>query len=64
MSAGKPVRKRENGFANDIQYLNRLRTALTITPGIERNKMIEARRCIDELIDKLGDLHLAQVHIV
>ncbi len=57
MSAGRPVRKRESGFANDIQALNRLRTALKIDSSLDSNTAALAVRDIDNLIERLAALH-------
>lgn len=58
MSAGRPVRKRVTGFANDIHALNRLRTALKITPNLDKNAVALAIQDLDSLVDKLSALHL------
>jgi hypothetical protein len=57
MSAGRPVRKRVSGFANDIAALNRLRTALKITPGLDENEARLAIRDLDALVERLAVLH-------
>ncbi len=56
MSAGRPVRKRVQGFSNDILALNRLRTALKIDHSLERNSVARAIGNIDSLIDLLAIL--------
>lgn len=57
MSAGRPVRKRITGFANDIAALGRLRVALKITPGLDKNATALAIRDLDSLVDRLSALH-------
>jgi len=60
MSAGRPVRKREQGFANDIAALNRLKTALKIDASLPDNEVALAIRDCDSLIERLADLHKKQ----
>jgi hypothetical protein len=57
MAAGAPVRKRDNGFANDMGALSRLRTALKIDRKLDPNLVAKAIRPLDELIEQLGILH-------
>lgn len=57
MAAGSPVRKRDNGFANDLGALTRLRTALKIDRKLDAQLVARAIRPLDELIDQLGVLH-------
>jgi hypothetical protein len=57
MSAGRPVRKRERGFANDIAALERLRTALRIDDKLDKQLVARAVASIDELSDRLVELH-------
>jgi hypothetical protein len=59
MSAGRPVRKRDRGFANDLAALGRLRTALRITDKLEPIERDLAIRDLDSLIERLSKLHLA-----
>jgi hypothetical protein len=61
MSAGRPVRKRDNGFANDIAALGRLRVALRITPDLDPEIATLAVRDLDSLIEKLSKLHMDKV---
>lgn len=56
MSAGRPVRKRDSGFSNDIAALTRLRTALKIDRRYPDNTKTLAIRDIDALIDRLAEL--------
>jgi hypothetical protein len=60
MSAGRPVRKRDRGFANDIAALGRLRTALRITGGLDATETNLAIRDLDSLIERLSKMHLEQ----
>lgn len=57
MSAGRPVRKRDNGFTNDIAALTRLRIALKTDHRYPENEVAQAVRDIDALIDRLAGLH-------
>ena len=61
MSAGRPVRKRDNGFANDIAALSRLRVALKITPNLDAEEAHLAIRDLDSLIERLSKLHMEKV---
>lgn len=56
MSAGRPVRKRDNGFSNDIAALTRLRVALKTDHRYPENEIALAVRDIDALIDRLSNL--------
>ena len=57
MASGAPVRKRDNGFANDMGALTRLRTALKIDRKLDPQLVAKAIRPLDELIEQLGILH-------
>jgi hypothetical protein len=57
MAAGAPVRKRDNGFANDMGALTRLRTALKIDRKLDPQLVARAIKPLDELIEQLGILH-------
>lgn len=56
MSAGRPVRKREQGFSNDVSALNRLRTALKLDHSLDKNLVARAIGNLDGLIDTLIEL--------
>lgn len=55
-SAGRPVRLRDKGHGNDINALNRLRTALRINRKLDREKAQRAIVAVDSLIDALAAL--------
>lgn len=59
MSAGRPVRKRDRGFANDLAALGRLRTALRITDNLDPIERDLAIRDLDSVIERLSKLHIA-----
>jgi hypothetical protein len=54
--AGRPVAVRTEGFANDVAYLTRLRTALVMDQGVPRNEQAQIMEQIDRLIESLARL--------
>lgn len=59
MTAGPPVRKRDNGFASDMAAIGRLRIALKIDSRLPLDLVATAIKPLDELSEALGKLHKA-----
>jgi hypothetical protein len=57
MTAGAPVRKRENGFSSDMNALGRLRIALKIDSRLPPDLVARAIAPLDSLMEALGELH-------
>jgi hypothetical protein len=56
MGAGRPVRQRTSGFDADVTSLGRLRTVLKMQPGLDREKVANAVRNIDALMETLVEI--------
>lgn len=54
---GRPVQIRKDGFAGDVAYLTRLRTAIHLDAGFPRDEKAQTLRQIDELMESLTRLH-------
>lgn len=62
-ATGRRVKPRNDiGFANDLRNLDRLRTALRLTKGLDPTDVRETIECIDLLQDKLSKYHDAVFH--
>lgn len=49
MPAGRPIKVRDTGYTSDLTSLSRLRTAIKIHRGLDRNLVAKAIDLIDDL---------------
>jgi hypothetical protein len=54
--SGRPVQIRTDGFANDVAYLNRLRTALLMDGKLPHNEKAQTLEQLDRLVESLARL--------
>jgi hypothetical protein len=53
---GRPVKRRVNGFDADVTTLTRIRTALKLDARLDRQKVAQAVRSLDLLVESLIEL--------
>lgn len=56
--AGRPIQIRTDGFANDVNYLNRLRTALQMDGRLPRDEKAQTLQQLDALVESLARLSI------
>jgi hypothetical protein len=56
--AGRPVQIRTDGFANDVAYLTRLRTALVMDGKLPRDEKAQTLQQLDLLVESLARLSI------
>ena len=54
--SGRPVQIRTDGFANDVAYLTRLRTALVMDRKLPRDEKAQTLQQLDLLVESLARL--------
>ena len=59
--AGRPVQIRTDGFANDVAFLTRLRTALVMDRKLPRDEKAQTLAQIDSLVESLARLSSERV---
>jgi hypothetical protein len=56
--SGRPVQIRTDGFANDVAYLTRLRTALVMDGRLPRDEKAQTLSQLDQLVESLARLSI------
>ena len=54
--SGRPVQIRTDGFANDVAYLTRIRTALVMDRKLPRDEKAQTLQQLDLLVESLARL--------